>query len=217
VTPLLAGQGHKVYAFDLPCHGEDQSPADQMTLEAYTRKVCTVLDEIEEPVILVGHSMGGVVISQSAELRPEKVKSLVYVSAFLLKHNESISDLHHLDPEVAASAFETNDGVSFGVKSDFVKPLFYNCTKDEDIERAKSLLKPESFLVVSSTKLQVSDRYERIPRYYVECLQDQAIPHAFQKKMYLESPCEKIFTIDTDHSPFYSTPEQLSSILLSIH
>lgn len=217
ITPLLEEMGHQVHAVDLPAHGADQTPIDQVNVKVYTDKVCSVLDEMDEPVIMVGHSMGGIVISEAAEQRPEKVKSLVYVSAFLLKNDQSIDDLKHLDPEVAASSFVTSDGIAFSVKEDKIKPLFYSNTSNEDIERAVPLLQPENFLVVSSTKLNLSDRYNNIPRYFVECLLDAAIPHPFQRKMYTESPCKKVFTINTDHSPFYSAPEELTSILLSVN
>jgi pimeloyl-ACP methyl ester carboxylesterase len=83
VTPLLEKAGHTVYAIDLPGHGSDQTPISQVSLKSYTDKVCSILDDAEESVYLVGHSMGGIVVSQSAEYRSEKVKALIYVSAFL--------------------------------------------------------------------------------------------------------------------------------------
>jgi pimeloyl-ACP methyl ester carboxylesterase len=216
VVPLLEEKGHKVHAIDLPGHGNDKTPIGEVGMCEFTDKVCSVINECEEPVILVGHSLGGVVISQSAEKVPERIKSLVYVSAFLLKNNQCIDDLNHVDPEVAATSFVTDDGVAFSIKNDVVKDLFYSNTSNEDLRRVKSLLQPENFLAVSSTKLSLSERFESVPRYYIECLEDRSIPHEFQRKMLEELPCEKVFTINTDHSPFYSAPEGLVSHLLSI-
>lgn len=216
VIPLLEAEGNKVHAIDLPAHGADRTPIEQVNVKAYRDRVCSLLDEMDQPVILVGHSMGGIVISEAAEQRPDKVKSLVYVSAFLLKNNESINDLNHLEPEVIAKSFVTTDGVAFSVNDTGVKELFYGNTKDDDLERAKSLLRPENFVEVSSTKLNLTGRFGSITRYYVENLMDKAIPIEFQRRMYSESPCKKVFTIDTDHSPFYSAPEELASILLSV-
>lgn len=59
VVPLLEKQGHTVLAPDLPSHGRDKTPLAAVTLQLYVDSVCKLLDEQQEPVILVGHSMGG--------------------------------------------------------------------------------------------------------------------------------------------------------------
>jgi hypothetical protein len=53
-------------------------------------------------------------------------------------------------------------------------------------------------------------------RYYIEFLRDRAITLKLQQGMQKYSPCQQTFSIDTDHSPFFSAPEQLASILLQI-
>jgi len=53
---------------------------EQVKLQAYADRICEVLDAQPEPVILVGHSMGGVAVTQAAEMRPEKIAKLVYVA-----------------------------------------------------------------------------------------------------------------------------------------
>ena len=85
VKPILEKNGHTVVAPDLPGHGEDKTPIADVSLAAYTERVCEILDQQSEKVILVGHSLGGLSISQAAELRPENIEILVYLSAFLLK------------------------------------------------------------------------------------------------------------------------------------
>ncbi|MEE3248306.1 MAG: alpha/beta fold hydrolase, partial [Chloroflexota bacterium] len=64
VVPLLVAQGHEAIAVDLPgnTYGELDIPAGQVTLKSYTDHVCEVLDELDEPAILVGHSLGGLTI-----------------------------------------------------------------------------------------------------------------------------------------------------------
>lgn len=67
VVPLLEAQGHKVLAPTLPGHGEDKTPAAAVTLRSYADTICRLAGAQTKPVILVGHSMGGIVITQAAE------------------------------------------------------------------------------------------------------------------------------------------------------
>ena len=86
VVPVLESLGHRAAAVDLPgnTYGEFDVPAAQVTLDTYVKHVCKVLDQLDEPVVLVGHSLGGLTITQTAERRPDKIKTLVYLTALLL-------------------------------------------------------------------------------------------------------------------------------------
>jgi hypothetical protein len=66
------------------------------------------------------------------------------------------------------------------------------------------------------TPLALSDDgFGRVPRIYVECQQDRAIPLALQRLMIAAMSCP-VVRLDTDHSPFYSAPSQLAATLASI-
>jgi hypothetical protein len=60
------------------------------------------------------------------------------------------------------------------------------------------------------------ERWGCIPRYYIECAYDRAITLDLQQAMQKQSPCRRTFSIDTDHSPFFSAPEHLADILAHI-
>jgi pimeloyl-ACP methyl ester carboxylesterase len=98
-VPLLEKKGHTVVAPDLPSHGRDKTHLSAVSLQAYVDSVCKILDAQREPVILVGHSMGGAIITQVAEYRPAKIKTLVYVTAVLLKNGEAIFPVFQQDTE----------------------------------------------------------------------------------------------------------------------
>jgi len=82
VTPLLERQGHTVYANDLPGMGRDKTPIQEVTFEKTVKGLCDLIDSIEGKVILVGHSKNGIIVSQAAEYRPEKIEKLIYLAAY---------------------------------------------------------------------------------------------------------------------------------------
>ena len=89
-------------SIDLPGGGDDHTPVDDVTLASCAERVCDVLASRPEPPILVGHSMGGVVITQAAADCPDRVASLVFVAAFMPANGQSLLDLAQL-PESEAT------------------------------------------------------------------------------------------------------------------
>jgi len=207
-----------VIAPDLPSLGIDRTPIGQISLDIWTDSICQLLDTQEEPVILVGHSRGGILISQAAERRPEKVKTLVYLAAFLLRHGESLLQVAREDggSMVLPNLVMADDQSCATVRKAALKEVFYGGCSEEDIALARLLLAPEAIAPLA-TSISISDRnFGRVSRVYIECLQDKAIPPALQKKMYTALPCQKVMSMDTDHSPFFSAPEALVTHLLSV-
>lgn len=215
LVPLLKEKGHEVVALDLPGHGSDRTPASDVTLASYADWVARTLDEQPEPVVLVGHSMGGIVISEAAERRPEKIRLLVYLTAFLLPDGATLLGTAQSDEEAIISPYLTVDeerGI-ITVRGDKVRDIFYGDCPEEDAERARERLIPQP-LAPFVTPVGVSEQnFGRIRRAYVECLRDRAIGPVTQKRMYGALPCEEVVSMETDHSPFLSAPEELAGVL----
>lgn len=218
IVSLLKSQGHDVEALNLPGHADSDVALKDITLQTYVDRVCQVLDRYSEPVVLVGHSMGGAVITQTAELRPKQVKSLVYVTGFLLRKGEAVEDIADADTSsLVSKKMVPFPEEGYGVlQEEFVKDALFGKCSEHDAEKAKSRLVKQPLAPLGTPVKTTDQNFGSVQRYYIECLQDRAITNEFQKMMYTNSPCEKVFTLDTDHSPFYSNPEKLSSILLSV-
>jgi len=218
VIPFIKKEGHQVVAPDLPGHGDDKRPIAEITLQAYTDRVCQILDEQSDPVILVGHSMGGVVITQTAEYRPSKIKKLVYVTAFLLQNGEFL--LQHAEPDTEAlvlpNLIMSEDQSYATVKEEVLKEVFYADCSDEDVEFAKSHLVPQAAAPFATPVSTTEKNFGRVPRAYISCLLDKAISLSIQEKLYKALPCEKVISMKTSHSPFFSAPEELAKHLLLI-
>ncbi len=218
VVPLLTREGHNVEAPDLPGHGRDKTPLSGVSLKAYVDRVCEVLDAQRDPVILVGHSMGGIVITQTAEYRPEKIETLVYLSAFLPRDGESLRRLSEGDSGsvLAAHMIRAQDGSSVVVRAEGIKESFYDDCSDEDVAWARSLLVAQAAAPLVTPIRTTDARFGRVRRIYISCLRDKAITPSCQERMYNALPCEKVVTMDTSHSPFFSAPQELAGHLLSL-
>src|SRR6185295_9358385 len=99
----LEAEGHRVITPELPGHGQDNAPVSEMTLENYARRVQEAIEAAGEPVVLVGHSMGGMVVTQAAEYAAPNIRKVVYLTAFLPGNGQALVDL--------AGSFEGADNV----------------------------------------------------------------------------------------------------------
>jgi|688.fasta_scaffold351191_2 pimeloyl-ACP methyl ester carboxylesterase len=219
VKPLLTAQGHQVVAPDLPGHGADQTPVAAVTLAGYVERVCAVINAQAEPVILVGHSMGGVVITQTAEALPTKIKHLVYLAAFLPRHGESLFQLAQGDPaSLILPNLIVNEAEGWlSIKKEAQPAAFYQDCNPADVIQAQARLTQKQALAGVGTSVQISAlNFGRVPRTYIQTLQDQAVTPALQRQMYTATPCSQLLSLDSGHSPFLSAPAALANHLLTV-
>jgi pimeloyl-ACP methyl ester carboxylesterase len=89
-VPRLEAAGHRAIAVDLPGNGDDETPPADVDVNLYARHLTSIIDAIDGPVVLLGHSMGGTAVAQACELRPDRVALAVYLAAFLLSDGVSV-------------------------------------------------------------------------------------------------------------------------------
>ena len=218
LVPLLEAQGHRVLAPDLPGMGEDPTPLSEVTMSTWAECIARLSREAGEQVILVGHSRGGTVISEAAELAPQSILGLVYLAALLLPAGQKAFEA--AVTEEARNAVETgqgaSDGLSLRVEPEAARALFYNRASPEDAIWASERLCPEP-LAPNVVPLTVTrERWGRLPRAYIECLDDRAVPIELQRAMQAALPCDPVVTMDSDHSPFLCEPRALAAHLADI-
>ncbi len=161
--------------------------------------------------------MGGIVISEAAERMPEKIKALVYLTAYLLNSGQSLLEVATSDPETAANGqYLLVDGLTCTIKPGMIRELIYGSCTDEDAAWAEAQLVPQPLVGFTTPAQVTARRFGKIKRFYIQCLQDRTVSPALQQKMSTTTHCEAIFSLNTDHSPFLSAPDELAAALLQI-
>jgi pimeloyl-ACP methyl ester carboxylesterase len=205
-------------AVDLPGRGDDARAPSELTLSSYVDHVVAVIDASPEPVVLVGHSLGGLVISQTAERAPEKISSLVYLCAMLLLDGQSTIDAAATDPDSQLMANISLDeaGTTSSVTESAVRDLFYGDCTVAASERATRLLVPEPIGPATTPVHVTTDGWGSVPRSYILCKQDRAISPPQQRAMIESVGVDRVIEMDSSHSPFLSQPERLAAFLIDL-
>jgi pimeloyl-ACP methyl ester carboxylesterase len=218
VIPILEKQGHKAIAIDLPGMGRDKTPINEVRMQSTVEKICRLIDGVDGRVILVGHSKNGIMISQAAEYRPDKIEKLVYLAAYLIPNGKTQKEYSMQDTQGVLKPYVTmhDELHAHTLQTEIYKEGLYADCDDNITQLAKLLLSHEP-VESAITPLQLTEEnYGRVPRIYIECTEDKAVTPFIQRKMYTEMPCERVYSLPTSHSPFFSKPQELSEILCEI-
>ena len=184
-------------------------------------------------VVLVAHSAGGGPASLAAERAPELVDHVVYLSAFVPASRPRFFDYLNAPENATARGRGLglgDPGALGAVRIDPLSPdpayveelrqTYYHDTPADRFDRWRSVLSPDLPLAVPATPVVLTaQRWGRLPRTYVRCAQDRALPAAVQDLMIAEAdralPAEP-FTVRTlpgGHSPFAARPQELAEAL----
>ncbi len=218
VAPRLAAQGHKVITPDLPGHGLNPMPMAEVSLEGYVACIGDILKAQPEPVVLVGHSLGGAVISQVAEYCPDRIQTLVYLAGYLLANGQTMLDITQADTEslLLANAVFSDDQLSATFRPEALQDLGYADCSEEDMALVRSLLAPQTLAPLATSVQITPEQAGRVPKVYITCTQDRVISPAAQRRMYTALPCEQVIAMETGHNPYLSAPQTLANHLLSL-
>jgi pimeloyl-ACP methyl ester carboxylesterase len=216
----LEAAGHDVIAPDLPGMGGDEAALDAVTLDGWAEFVANLCRSAgQRPVILAGHSRGGLVISQAAEKAPEAIDALVYICAMMLPDGMSRAQFKQLEgPNPAFDALISPTPGGHGTRITGADPaaVFAQLAPPELASAAMARLVDEPHRPRSMPLHLTPERYGRVPCVYVECTDDRTIPLASQRRMQHLVPGARVETLWADHSPFLSRPEALAAILLAL-
>jgi pimeloyl-ACP methyl ester carboxylesterase len=215
VLEKLEEAGENAIAIDLPGHGDDSGPLGDLHTDA--ARLTEVLDKVAGPVILVGHSYGGAVITE-AGVHPS-VERLVYVCALAVDSDETCStvvldEAERLElsfddmPDLSSAIAVSEDGVTTLDPSAAAVALYNGCSA-EMTEWATSRLGPQPLVTLQQGPTKVAWR-EKSSTYLI-CADDKIVHPGLQRLM--AERCTESVEWDSGHSPFLSMPDRLAVML----
>ncbi|MGC4064507.1 MAG: alpha/beta fold hydrolase [Polyangiaceae bacterium] len=212
---LLESAGYDVQAPDLPGHGIDMTPPTSVTMNSYVDAITNLIDASPTPVVLVAHSMGGVVASAVAEARPEKVEKVIYLAAFVVQNGQSMFDWASRDvtAQVLANLLPNPSAGIIDINRDDIEDVFYGDCRPDQVTLASMLLRPNPIAPIVTPVALTPGRYGKVAKYYIKTSKDHSVSPAMQAEMIRGETFRKVVEINSDHSPFLSHPLRLHGVL----
>ncbi len=214
LIPALQALGHTARAIDLPSHGDDQTPVNDVTLESYGD---AVLAASTPETVVLGHSMGGFAITAAAQKNPDAMARLIYLCAYVPAPGMSLADMRKQAPSqpLMPAVRMADDGKSFVLDLTMTEALFYHDCPDGIAEFANPQLCRQATAPTGVALPDVSAA-RTLPRSYIRCMDDRTIPPAYQVTMTQDWPSADVFEMPTGHSPFFADPAGLARIIDTI-
>jgi pimeloyl-ACP methyl ester carboxylesterase len=220
VAARLAHKGHRVVVPELPGHGRRAAEVRQASAETYGRAVAEAMAQAGvSRAILVGHSMGGLVIAKAAERCPERIAHLVFLAAVVPAHGTSLAEVHMTAAARAALAAQVTgrgDGTfSHAAETAWARWMGDLPRRDPRVARALSLLTPQAARPFFERVDVRSFDALRIPRTYIRCRRDAAV---VPERAAANAARLGVKPIDLDaaHDPMLSKPDELVRLLTRI-
>jgi pimeloyl-ACP methyl ester carboxylesterase len=229
VKQNLEKAGQKVAVVTLPGHGSDFTNPATITLDGYRDVVVHVIDSISgagdhknssrQKIILVGHSLAGMIISEVAEAIPGEIEKLIYIGAYLPANDSSLLSLANTDAQsLLGPALIQIPGPLLDVPIDKVDDIFcQDCSVSMKKELIQNYRAEPLIPFINPAKLTAAN-FGAADKYYIHTLQDHVVGPDLQNRMIAIAgiPVTKVFPINSSHSPFLSHPDETTALLLHI-
>jgi pimeloyl-ACP methyl ester carboxylesterase len=209
VIRTLQGQGHRTIGFANPLRD----------VEGDSKYLAELLKTIEGPIVLVGHSYGGVVISNAATGN-DQVKALVYLNGWMTEEGESQLELLErfegslVGPSVRPVPFTGSDG-SEGADL-YLAPEAFREAFAADVDPATAAVMAAAQRPFAAAALggpSGPPAWKTLPCWYLLGTEDKAIPPALQRFM-AERANATIVEVAASHVSFLSQPEAATQLIL---
>jgi len=211
----LEKSGYKTVAVNLPGRSSNPLNPGETSLKVYRDAVLKAIEPLPSPVVLVGHSFGGIVISEVGEAAPAKIKTLVYLAAFLPKDGESLVSLANQDKGSEAGPkiqFLKDKGVA-SLPRDIRGSVFVNDGNKQQKQIVTDAIVDEP-LPPLAEPVHLSQAFAGVDKVYIRTKQDKVITPAAQSAMLATTKVRATYEIDSGHAAFVTQgPELVAAII----
>jgi pimeloyl-ACP methyl ester carboxylesterase len=217
VAARLEEQGHQAIALDLPGYGGDSARAASTTFEDYAASVLRAISRCEETPVLVGHCAGSGVIAQVAEDAPEQIRGLIFIAGLIPAAGCSMMQfVNRLDPAYIAQFEWAPDGRSARLACEGARRFLYSDCPPAAVEALLPRLQAQSVAPYEFLFTLSETRFGRVAKHYIRTLRDRLTSPELQEEVCAMHRIVNVHPLAADHSPLFSAPEELSSLLHTI-
>jgi pimeloyl-ACP methyl ester carboxylesterase len=166
-----------------------------------------VIDRQSGPVVLVGHSYGGAVITEAGN--HPKVAALVYIAAFALDTGESCATIEQALPPATTGIKPTDDGYFY------IDPAVFHADFAADLPEAKAAFMAESQVLISAdsfTHKVTSPAWKTKPTWYMVATADRSI-NPDQERMMAKRAKAKTIEVNSSHVAYMSHPKKTAKLI----
>ena len=207
LIPVLEARGHHALAVDLP--SEDASAG----CAAYAHVVVEALRGVDENVVVVGHSLGGLTIPLIAAARP--VQRLIFLCAILPQPGRSFAaqsaeDAGALSPDLGAAQLVHPDGSTSWPEQAAIDRFYHDCAPD-DARWAASRLRSQSWKCVD--EITPLAAWPAVPSTVILCTEDRVVMTDWSRRSARERLGVEAIELPGGHSPFLARPAELAAVL----
>lgn len=215
VSAKLQADGYRVINVDLPGRPSAPMTPNLVSNDVYRDVVLKAIGGESKPVVLVGHSFGGIAVTNVAEAAPEKIKTAVYLAAYLPQNGESMLSLAKQDRDSKAGpALQIDEAkgmisVNYAARAD----LFANGAPEGLRKVLPDLIIDEPLGPIVTPVNVTAARFGQVDKVYIHTEQDQVVSPYLQQKMVEATPVRREFTLNTGHTPFLTDVPGLVSAI----
>jgi len=213
----LEARGQNVIVVQLAGHEKDNTDPATITMDVYKKQVVDAINAVDGKVILVGHSLGGMVVADVAEQIPSKIDRLVYLAAYVPASGQSLLDLAQTDAgSLLGPNLTFSSQVTLDVNHDQILNIFIQDGSDAIKSQVLANWKIEPAIPFTNPVTLTAANYGSVSKYYIHTAQDHAISPELQNRMVASAGIKATYSLSTGHSPFLSKPDSVATLLLKI-
>lgn len=219
VEAALEAHGHNVALVNLPGRDAEGEAAKAVTLADHVDATLEAIAMVDGPVVLIGHSFGGMTISAAAEAAPLDIAQLVYVAAYVPESGESMETLALSDGDnsFTEESFVIAPDYSYAeiLERDRAAIFGNEGTEDERSAIVGGLIR-EPLAPIATPVTLTEDAFGSVPQAYIRTLQDQAVSTPLQTRMIERAGIERVTDINSGHAPQTTQVDALVAAILEL-